>query len=74
MEKWSCKEESYIKSNARRNIYQKLDIYISGIRFYGAKDSEDVLQDGTNASMIKEQGMDESYMEHLMSILFIVTL
>ena len=49
MEKWSYKEESYIKSNARRNIYQKLDIYISGIRFYGAKDSEDVLQDGTNA-------------------------
>ena len=34
------REETYIK---------KLDIYISGIRFYGAKDSEDVLQDGTNA-------------------------
>ena len=49
MEKWSCKEESCIKPNARRNIYHKLDIYISGIRFYGAKDSEDVLQDGANA-------------------------
>ena len=30
-------------------ILMDLGVYISGIRFYGAKDSEDVLQDGTNA-------------------------
>ena len=43
-------KKNHILSQMREeNIYQKLDIYISGIRFYGAKDSEDVLQDGTNA-------------------------
>ena len=40
---------AFIPSTYVYNEYQKLDIYISGIRFYGAKDSEDVLQDGTNA-------------------------
>ena len=31
------KEESYIKSNARRNIYQKLDIYISELDLWSQR-------------------------------------